>query len=169
MMTLMLLFARGAVVLGFALLAVRLARRAAASVRYALLASALVAAIALPVIAAVVPVWHARSAPAPVVEVAQTFELPIAEPASPVGTVTPSIAVAPTASSMDPRVVFAILWSLGLAVALLRIAGGALRARELAWRGLPVRGVDVRAAWRALGGRGEPPAVVATERIETPV
>ncbi|MCW5806420.1 MAG: hypothetical protein KIT31_28915, partial [Deltaproteobacteria bacterium] len=63
-----LMFVRGALVLALALVAVRLSRRAAASLRYTILAAALAAVLALPVIELVVPVWHAgaiAAAPAP--------------------------------------------------------------------------------------------------------
>jgi beta-lactamase regulating signal transducer with metallopeptidase domain len=63
------------------------------------------------------------------------------------------------------------LWLAGAAALLARIAVGAWRARRIARRGAPSdRARDhVDAVWRALGGRGAPPRVVTSARIDAPI
>jgi beta-lactamase regulating signal transducer with metallopeptidase domain len=166
-----LLFVRGAFVLALAVLATRLLRRAPASVRYAVLASALAAVLALPVIEMIVPTWHAGAIPADVAAVATPPTLPIAEGAVPAAE-SPSASVAPrTAWSIPWRAIIGGLWAAGVAAVLLRAGVGALRARRIAHRGVPVRGVaaHVVEVWRALGGRDDPPRVVESREIDAPI
>jgi beta-lactamase regulating signal transducer with metallopeptidase domain len=167
-----LLFARGAIVLALALLAARLLRRAPASLRYAVLVSAVAAVLALPAIEVFVPAWHAGAIPADVPEVVEPPALPVAEATVPAIAPAPSAGRPPAAPSPIPwRAIAGALWAAGIATVLLRAAGGALGARRIAGRGTPARGVDayVAEAWRALGGRGAPPRVVASEEIEAPI
>lgn len=167
-----LMFARGAIVLALALLAARLLRRAPASLRYAVLASALAAVLALPAIEALVPAWHAGAIPAEVSEVVAPPALPVAEAPGPASAPAPSAARAPAAPSPIPwRAIAGVLWAVGIAAVLLRVGAGALGARRIAGRGTPARGVDayVADAWRTLGGRGAPPRVVVSGEIEAPI
>jgi cell division protein FtsI (penicillin-binding protein 3) len=167
-----LLFARGAIVLALALLATRLLRRAPASLRCAVLASALAAVLALPAIEAFVPAWHAGAIPADAPEAVEPPALPVAEATVPA--IAPALGAGrpPAAPSPIPwRAIAGALWAAGIAAVLLRAAGGALGARRIAGRGTPARGGDayVAEAWRALGGRGAPPRVVVSDEIEAPI
>src|SRR5262245_39977491 len=119
------MFARGALVLALALFATRLARRAPAALRHTLLASALTAVLALPVLDVIVPTWHAGAlADAPrAVDVPPA--MPIAEPmATPAGPV-PVAAPAHAARAAIPwAAIGGGLWLAGLALGVLRIAVG---------------------------------------------
>src|SRR3954468_5049780 len=74
-----LLIARGAVVLALALVATRLSRRAPASLRATVLGSALAAVLALPVLVAVVPAWHAGAIPGDAIEISGPPAPPVHE------------------------------------------------------------------------------------------
>ncbi len=167
-----LLIARGAIVLALALVATRLLRRASASLRYTVLASALVAVLALPIIEALVPAWHAGAIPADTVEVALPPALPVAEAAAPAIARAASVARGPVASSAVPwRAIIGGLWAAGIAAMLLRVGVGALRARRIARRGMVAHLADphVALAWRALDGRGDPPRVVVSGEVDAPI
>jgi len=169
MMSALLLFARGAVILAVALVAVRLLRRAPAALRYLVLAAALAATLVLPVIEHVLPTWHTGAladelAVRPVV----TAELPIPELAEP-GPVLAPAGGGPAGVEVPWRSIAVALWLVGLAVALGRVAYGAARARRIVRRGLTARpAVAVAEVWRAVGGSGEPPRVVASDEADGP-
>src|SRR6185312_8846880 len=79
-MFLILFFARGAIVFAFALAAVRLLQRASASLRFAVLVSALAAVLVLPVLGALVPTWHTGAlAPDAAGAIVSSPALPVAE------------------------------------------------------------------------------------------
>jgi len=166
------LIARGAIVLALALGATRLLRRAPASLRSTLLASALAAVLALPILEALVPAWHAGAIPADPVEVVEPPALPVAEAAVSASASAAGVARGPVESFAVPwRAMLGGLWAAGLAALLLRAGVGALRARRLARRGMVAHRADphVAAAWRALDGRGDPPRVVVSGEVDAPI
>lgn len=164
----LLLFARGAVILGFALVAVRLLQRSPATLRYLVLAAALTAALALPLIEGAIPTWHTGALATEAVAAPIHAELPL-----------PDLGGAPTASPViitPPDVelpwtsILGGLWLLGLSIAALRVGYGAARARLIAHRGSPSRpGVDVTEVWRSLGGSGKAPRIVSSSEVEGPI
>jgi beta-lactamase regulating signal transducer with metallopeptidase domain len=169
-----MLFVRGALVLALALLACRLLRRAAASLRYVVLASALAAVLVLPVLTALVPAWHTAALPAfatATPSAAETPALPIAETAVPAP--APAQVVPPPAerAPLPWGAIAGAVWAAGVALLLARAAVGALRARRIAARGTPSPEVApyVAEAWRAVGGRGAAPRVVTSAEIEAPI
>lgn len=167
-----LLIARGALVLVLALVATRLLRRASASLRYTVLASALTAVLALPILEALVPAWHAGALPADTVEVVEPPALPVAEAAAPAIAPAARVARGPVASRAVPwRAIIGGLWAAGVAAMLLRVGVGALRARRIARRGMIAGRADphVAEAWRALDGRGDPPRVVVSGEVDAPI
>jgi beta-lactamase regulating signal transducer with metallopeptidase domain len=167
-----LLIARGAIVLALALVATRLLRRAPASLRTTVLASALAAVLVLPVLEAVVPAWHAGAIPVARAEVVEPPALPIAEAAGPASGPAASSARGPVASFAVPlRAIVGALWAAGIAAMLLRVGVGALRARRIARRGMLAHraGPHVAEAWRALDGRGDPPRVVVSGEVDAPI
>jgi len=167
-----LLIARGAIVLALALVATRLLRRAPASLRSTVLASALAAVLALPILEAVVPAWHAGALAADPVEVVEPPALPVAEAAVPASVHAASVARRPAASFAVPlRAILGGLWAAGIAAMLLRVGVGALRARRIARRGMVAHRAEPRiaGAWRALGGRGDPPRVVVSGEVDAPI
>ncbi|HEY0192478.1 MAG TPA: penicillin-binding transpeptidase domain-containing protein [Kofleriaceae bacterium] len=159
-------FVRGAAVLALAMLATRGLRRSSAALRAGVLAAALAAVLGLPVLAAVMPAWHVADAPSLI----EPPYLPVAEGA-PV-TSAPAAVAGPAVAWQVPWAALAIgLWLTGAAALVARIAVVAWRARRLARAGLPAehaRG-HVARAWRALAGRGAPPRVVASARLEAPI
>jgi len=167
-----LLIARGAIVLALALVATRLLRRAPASLRHTVLGSALAAVLALPIIEAIVPAWHAGAIPADTVEVVEPPALPVAEATAPAIAHPASAARGPVESFAVPwRAIIGGLWAAGIAAMLLRVGVGALRARRIARRGMVVHRADPHAAeaWRASGGRGDPPRVVVSGEVDAPI
>jgi beta-lactamase regulating signal transducer with metallopeptidase domain len=167
-----LLSARGVLVLALALVATRLLRRAPASLRVTVLASALTAVLALPIIEALVPVWHAGAMPADTAQVVEPPALPVAEAAAPAIAHAASVARGPAASFAIPwRALVGGLWAAGIAAMLLRVGVGALRARRIARRGRVVdrAGPHAALAWRALGGRGASPRVVVSGEVGAPI
>jgi beta-lactamase regulating signal transducer with metallopeptidase domain len=167
-----LLIARGAIVLALALVAMRLLRRAPASLRCTVLASALAAVLALPILEAVVPAWHAGAIPADAVEVVEPAALPVAEVAAPVSAHAASVARGPAEAFAVPlRAILGGLWAAGIAAMLLRVAVGALRARRIVRRGATAHcaGPHVAETWRALDGRGDPPRVVVSGEVDAPI
>lgn len=167
-----LLSARGALVLALALAATRLLRRAPASLRYTILAAALAAVLALPIIEALVPVWHAGAIPAGTVAVALPPALPVVEAAAPAIADAASIVRGPVASFAVPwRAIIGGLWAAGIAAMLLRVGVGALRARRIARRGMVAdrAGPHAETAWRALDGRGASPRVVVSGEVDAPI
>ncbi|HEX8107796.1 MAG TPA: hypothetical protein VF516_08695, partial [Kofleriaceae bacterium] len=128
-----LLIARGAIVLALALGATRLLSRAPASLRFTLLASALAAVFALPILEALVPAWYAGAIPADTVEIVEPPALPVAEAAAPENVHAASVAGRPAESFAVPwRAIFGGLWAAGIAAMLLRVGVGVLRARRIA-------------------------------------
>lgn len=161
----LLLFARGAVILAFALLAVRLLRRSPASLRYLVLATALTAVLVLPIVEGALPTWHTGAiAAAPAIQA----ELPLADEG---GIATSTTTVAPIAAPTEVAVPWSSivggLWLLGLSIALFRVGYGAARARLIAHRGAPA--YDAAEIWRSLGGRGDAPRVVRSGDVDGPV
>ena len=171
-----LLFVRAAAVLAAALLAVRLLRRAPASLRYLVLATALTAVLVLPVIEALVPTWHTGAlASAP----AATFEapaLPIAE-TGPAGAAvaraaTTTLAAAPASAPFPWTALAAGIWFAGMALFLARIAVGSFAARRIARRARPApvsAARHIARAWNVLGAHGEPPRVAVSSEIDAPI
>ncbi len=140
-LSLFLLVARGAIVLALALIGVRILSRASASLRHAVLASAFVAVLALPMIVAIVPAWHTGM----LTEAGTTgpAAMPVAEPAVSVPGAAPSVATVPPSQAPIPwATLFAGLWALGAAALLVRLGVGAARARRIAARGTPTAIVD---------------------------
>ena len=167
-----LLVARGAIVLAFALGATRLLRRAPASLRCTVLGAALAAVLALPILEALVPAWHAGAIGTDRVELVEPPALPVAEAAEPASAHAASVARGPVESFTVPlRAILGGLWAAGIAAMVLRVAVGALRARRIARRGMVTHRADphVARAWRALGGRGDPPRVVVSDEVDAPI
>ncbi|HEX4420762.1 MAG TPA: penicillin-binding transpeptidase domain-containing protein [Kofleriaceae bacterium] len=166
-------FARGAAVLALAVLATRLLRRASASLRVTVLGTALAGVLVLPALAALIPAWHIAgfaARPAPLLD--EPPRLPVAEPAVAAPAPSPLVAAAPAPAGHVPwAALAAALWLAGATALLARTAVGAWRARRIARGGTPA--VHARAhgarAWRALGGRGAPPRIVASMQIEAPI
>ena len=134
MLSTLLLFARGAVVLAFALVAVRLLRRSPATLRYLVLATALVAVLALPLIEGALPTWHTGAITATAVTVPIQAEVPLADlGGAPVAAPSP-VVTAPADVEIPWTSIAGGLWLLGLSIALLRVGYGAVRARMVAHR-----------------------------------
>lgn len=169
MLSTLLLFARGAVVLAFALVAVRLLRRSPATLRYLVLATALVAVLALPLIEGAMPTWHTGALASETVAAPIQAELPLPDLGGVPAAAAPVIA-APADVEVPWRSILGGLWLLGLSIALLRVGYGAVRARLIAHRGSPSRpGVDVTEVWRSLGGSGAAPRVVSSRDVDGPI
>jgi beta-lactamase regulating signal transducer with metallopeptidase domain len=171
-MSLIVLFARGAAVLALAVLAAHLLRHASASLRFTVLGAALAAVLMLPALAAIVPTWHAGGfAAAMPQQLTEPPGLPAVEQAA-AGAPGVHVTAAPAHTKHLPWGALVLaLWLAGAAALVARIAVGAWRARQVARRGTPVdRAHDqVHAVWRALGGRGAPPRVVTSTRIDAPI
>ena len=164
------MLARAGVVLAIALVAVRALRRAPASLRHAILASALAAVIVLPAIAAVVPTWHAGAIGEAAEASESTPALPVAEHAPAVSTpAATASAPASAPSSISWALLAGVVWLAGCAVAGVRAGAGALRARRIAARGTPAESVDIASTWRALGGHGTLPRVVTSDELDAPI
>ncbi len=167
MLSALLLFARGAAVLAFALIAVRLLRRSPATLRYLVLGAALTAVLVLPALETLVPTWHTG-----VLAVEPSAPIEAALPIPDVGGATTApapLAVAPADIAIPWTAILAGLWLFGLALALLRIGFGAVRARAIAYRATPHTNGHVLDAWRALDGRGAPPRVRVSSEVEGPI
>ena len=167
--SLVVLFARGAIVLAVALLAMRLMHRTSAALRHAVLASSLAATLALPAIALAVPTWHTGRSPARRRRLCRSRRRSPNAHRDHAGRGS-SCAARATRPSRGARSRGA-LWLVGLAIGVLRVGVGSLRARRLAARGTPAPDTDahVRAAWRALDGRDAPPRVVVSAEVEAPI
>ena len=168
-----LLFLRAALILGAALLAVRLLARAPASLRYLVIATAFAAVLALPLIESLVPTWHTGALPTGVSELTVAPALPVAETV-PVHAAAMHRVPAPATpeTSFPWHAVPGILWLAGVALALLRVGVGAARARAIAGRAIAApasAAPTIASAWRALGGRAPAPPVVVSGEIEAPV
>ena len=168
MMPSLMLFVRGAIVLAFALVAVRLLRGSSAAMRHAVLGAALTAVLVLPVIEVVVPTWHTGAIEAAVAP-AIAPELPIAEVGGAPVAATP-IAVRPADVEVPWRSILIGAWFAIAALAVLRVGIGAYGARAIARRGTPANAEShVAGAWRALDGKGQPPRAVVSDEIESPI
>ena len=164
------MFVRGAVVLAVALAVVRLMRPAPASLRHAVLAFALAAVVALPAIAAIVPTCHAGAIAGSTPGETFAPELPVAEPGPATGAAgTTAAPTEPPARPIPWRAIAGGIWLAGVALGVLRIAIGGVRARGMVARGTVLDDVGADAAWRALGGRGEAPPVVVSDDIDAPI
>jgi cell division protein FtsI (penicillin-binding protein 3) len=166
------MFVRGAVVLALALAAMRFLRNTSASLRHAVLALGLAAVIALPLLAAVGPTWHAPALAAAAPDIA-VVNLPVPEPAatSPAGVAAAAAPFAPAAParSIPWQAIVAAVWLAGAGLCLLRAGVGARRARRIAARATPITGIRADAVWRALGGRGAAPPVAVSSEIDAPI
>lgn len=154
--------ARSAVLLGLALAAMPLLRRAPASTRRLVLATSLAAAALVPLASRAVPSW--RVLPAAEIAIAGA---PFAEPA---GEAVPSPAVSP-ATAAAPRVepapaapaerpfpwgsMIVAAWALGALAVLGRLAVGLARAREIVRRATPISRPVIDAAMREAGARAQ--------------
>ncbi|MGE3765869.1 MAG: penicillin-binding transpeptidase domain-containing protein [Kofleriaceae bacterium] len=154
-----LLFAalRGAIVLGLALAAMPLLRKASAATRRAVLVFALVAVVALPVATALLPSLHLRDA-APSLDpsaliaasspdpVADPMPLAAASPARAAAAATHAPSEAGTSWAPSPLAIVLALWALGALVVLARLGAGLYRARRIATsaRLVEVRQLDIR-------------------------
>jgi beta-lactamase regulating signal transducer with metallopeptidase domain len=133
---------RGAVLVGFALAALPLLRRAPAEARRLCLALALGGALVLPAVSAALPAWRVGAHPS----IAALRGLPLAEPLAEDG---PTLAVlrvapipaaqaaAPAPSSVDFASVPAAVWALGALVVVVRLVGGVRRSRAIVRRASP--------------------------------
>jgi len=169
MSNLVLLFVRGALVLALALVAIRLARRSAASLRYTILAAAFAAVLALPVIGMLVPSWHTGAIAEPAYVKPAT---PVAEEAGPAVTFSGGVAPSNVTSASAPipwGMIASGIWLAGVAALLLRIGVGAGRARGIARRGERVHNAIIAETWRAVGGRGAAPRVVRSAEVDAPI
>lgn len=141
---------RVAAVAAAALLARLLLRRRSAAVRHAALTAGILAAIALPAIAMLLPSWHVDIRPAaPVVDVARP-----AAPLPPLATEAPSPRATAAPAGIPPvdpwpwdRAI-AIVWALGTIAGLAGLLGGLVRLRRIGSRARPAAGEAV-AAWAA--------------------
>jgi len=172
-----LLLVRAAAVLAAALLAVRLLRRAAASLRYLVLATALTAVLVLPVIEALVPTWHTGALASGPAAAFESPAMPIAEtgPAGIAAHHLATVAAPPARASSAPfpwGTLLAGIWLAGMAVLLARVAAGSFGARRIARRAVPAPASAARHiahAWEAVGARGEPPRVAVSSEIDAPI
>jgi cell division protein FtsI (penicillin-binding protein 3) len=162
---------RGALVLGAALLAMPLLRRAAASTRRLVLAIALVASFALPAASAVLPSWHVD---APVLAssprgkvVAEPLVAADARASAPPAAVAPASRVATAAWRIDPVALAASVWALGALLLVARFATGMARARGVARRASPAPGWE-RARTRAERTTGVRVEVRETSELDAP-
>ncbi|MFN0249769.1 MAG: penicillin-binding transpeptidase domain-containing protein [Kofleriaceae bacterium] len=142
---------RGALVLGLALAAMPLLRRASAATRRLVLVSAFAVVVILPIATAVLPSLYLRGAPAPV----DTSEVVVAVPEA-IVEVAATMVLAPASAPPAPRVattpswapspfeIVGALWALGAITVLARLAIGLLRAHRIAKnaRLLEVRRID---------------------------
>lgn len=154
--------ARSAVLLGLALAAMPLLRRAPASTRRLVLVLALAAAALVPLASRVVPSWRVL----PVAELVATGE-PFAEPVGEVVTPplvgpAPGIVIAAAAApvvvptrSFQWSLVLVAVWGLGALVVLARLAMGLWQARGMARRALPLwhRGISAAVAEAGVGAQ----------------
>lgn len=172
-----LLFVRAAAILAAALIAVRVLRRAPASLRYLVLATALAAVLVLPVIEALVPTWHTGALASETPAATLAPALPIAE-TGPIGAAVVHATTAETPAATAPaapfpwRALAGGLWLAGMALLLARFAVGSIRARRIAARALPASPTAARhiaRAWSTLDGSGEPPRVAVSSEIDAPI
>jgi beta-lactamase regulating signal transducer with metallopeptidase domain len=166
-MSLLMLFARGAVVLAFALIALRLLRRSSASLRYAVLATAVTGVLVLPAIELLLPTWHTGALPVAAVSSPITPELPVAETGG-VAVAAEPILVRPADLAIPWSSLVVSAWLLVSGLLLLRVVVGAIRARGIAARGTSSP-VDAREVWVSLAGRGASPRIVESTEIESPI
>ena len=140
--TLLLAAIRGALVLGLALAAMPLLRRASAATRRTVLVFALAAVVVLPVASAILPALHLRGAApamiepastAPVVEnIVEATSTRIVVPPSMTPHAAPSASAPATASPPSLLSLALGLWALGAVVVLVRLGVGLHRARRMA-------------------------------------
>ncbi len=108
--------------------------RSAAS-RHLLLSAACWGLVLLPMLSAVVPVWHVPLLP-PAESVSSGSSL---DPVAPVETRSPDQAAQSPAGVLRPEHLLVTIWGLGVAIVLLRFLIIQLRARSFAARSVPVR------------------------------
>jgi cell division protein FtsI (penicillin-binding protein 3) len=157
---------RGALVLGAALLAMPLLRRAASSTRRLVLALALAAALGLPALSMVLPAWHVEPPP-----LALALRGKIVEEAPVSGN---ALALAPTLSArasspwrIDPVAVVAYVWAIGALLLVARLAASHARARAIVRRAAPASGWE-RARARAEAATGVHVEVRETSELDAP-
>ena len=161
---------RAALLLGLALAAMPLLRRAPAEARRLVLALALGGALIMPAVSAFAPAWRLGPRPSFAALAREPFEpLPEAGPAvaaaAPVA--APARALAPPARRLDPASVLAAVWALGAILVAGRLAAGVLRGRALVRRASPAPSWD-RAAARAARLAGVRADVRMTDELDAP-
>ena len=135
--------ARVAVLLGLALAAMPLLRRAPAAARRLLLSLALGGALILPAVSAFAPAWRVAPRPSLVALRGAPFAEPLVEGGPALDAVPGAPAVSPAAHaaaasrSVDPSAVLAALWALGALLVAARLAAGVLSARAMVRRASP--------------------------------
>lgn len=167
---------KATVLLGVSLIAVRVARRARASRRHLVLASALAALVALPMAATFVP---AIGIPLPIA--GKPGVVPAASPIAAVATTpVPIPATVPPAQGLDtPRVtgwswpsattMLRGLWALGTAGFLIALARSVASSGRLRRSGVPwIAGQSTAAAVAAEAGIHRPVAVMLHEQVAVP-
>lgn len=164
--------ARSAVLLGLALAAMPLLRRAPASTRRLVLALALGAAALVPVVSRAVPSWRVLPAAelsiggAPFAEPeGEAVPAPAVRPAVHGAAVVEPLPAAPVERSFSWGPVLVAVWALGALAVLGRLALGVARARGIVRRGSPVSHPAVEAAMREAGAAAR---VRATDEVDAP-
>ncbi len=166
----LLIVTRGAFVLAFGLLLVRLLARTSAALRSTVLAAALLSVAALPALHALAPASVSDRLSAAARELVAAPIAPVAEPAGLALAVAPPAPMpAPAARSVPWGAIAFSLWALGALGVLARGAVGAVRAHRLVRRGTRGTAPMLLATWYSLGGRGEPPSIVVSDELEAPI
>jgi len=134
---------RVALVLGGAMAAMPLLRRASAAARRLVLVLALGGVLALPAVSALAPAWRVGARTSVVALAGEPFREPLSEAGPPVAVpraeagATARPAAARPWIAVDPRGALAALWVLGALVVVARLGAGVLRARGLVRRAVP--------------------------------
>jgi beta-lactamase regulating signal transducer with metallopeptidase domain len=134
--------ARAALLLGGALAAMPLLRRAPAATRRLVLALALGGALVVPAVSALAPAWRLGRGSSFVAPLREPFREPLAAGEAPVAvSVERPATVAPPAAarawSVDPAAVLVSVWAAGALLLAARLAAGILRSRALVRRAGP--------------------------------
>jgi len=165
------LFARGGLVLAVALVLVRSMRGSSASLRASVIAASLLGVVALPALHALAPAAVSQRLTTAARALVRPPSAPVAEPVAGRSSLTAAPpAPAPSRSVPWGPIAFAV-WILGAIAIAARAGVGAARARGIARRGSAVRGMvpTLLTVWRSLGGRTDPPRLVASAEIEAPI
>jgi beta-lactamase regulating signal transducer with metallopeptidase domain len=165
---------RVAVILGLALAAMPLLRRAPAATRRLVLALALAGALVMPLASALAPAGRVAASPSGAAPrgVPELEALVEGSPALPVTPGSRAIAAAPPSVpasllGVDPALAFAVVWALGALLVVARLAVGVLRSRAMVRRATaaPSWARAVTQAERATGLRAD---VRATSDLDAP-